>query len=327
MIFITGASGLAGGHIAQDLVGKGFQVTALKRAGSDLSFIKADIRQQITWLEGDVLEPLVLEKAMQGCTTVIHAAAMVSFEKGALKKMYQTNVEGTANIVNAALLAGVKQLIHISSVAALGRSKPSVEINEKSKWEKSGYNTNYALTKYLSELEAWRGHAEGLSTTILNPSVIIGPGDLSKSSGKIFKYVAEEKPFYTLGTVNYVDVRDIATIIHQLIKNPVDGERFILSSGHTTYKLLFETIAQSLEKKAPRIAVGKKLMQLAYYWETFKSIITGSKPLVTKEMIRVADKHFYYSNQKAQRQWNFEFRSLNESIVWTKGELESLNQL
>src|SRR6185436_10647609 len=120
----------------------------------------AGILDKVDWVEGDVLDVVALQDAMQGIDHVIHSAAIVSFVKKDRRDMYQVNVDGTANVVNMALEAGVKKLVHISSVAALGRTAGGGQVNEEKKWEESKINTHYAKSKFKAELEIWRGIGE-----------------------------------------------------------------------------------------------------------------------------------------------------------------------
>ena len=265
-ILITGATGLAGSATARRFLAEGHTVAALHRPGSDRSLLR-DLESQIDWREGDILDILSLEKALTDMDYVVHAAAVVSFVPRDEKAMYKVNVEGTANVVNACLKKGVRKLCHVSSVAALGRPDPriietgaTIVIDETQRWTDSPNNSAYAKSKYLAEVEVWRGIAEGLSAVIVNPSLILGEGDWQKSSTQLFKYVYDGKPFYTEGTVNYVDVRDIAEAIFELTLSEIDNERFILErwDGHVSRTLRL-SIAKGFDKKPPHIKVGPGL--------------------------------------------------------------------
>src|SRR5690606_4767935 len=126
---------------------------------------------------------------------------------------------------------------------AFGKDKLSEVITEESQWKESELNTAYAESKHLSELEVWRGHTEGLSVAIVNPSVILGPLNWNKSSTRLFKYVWDQNRFYPKGFINYVDVRDVAEVSIKLLEGEVNGRRFILNAGQLSYKDFFEKIA------------------------------------------------------------------------------------
>ena len=104
--------------------------------------------------------------------------------------------------------------------------KAEIVVDEDAKWEDSPYNSHYAQSKYLAELEVWRGIAEGLSAVVVNPSLVLGVGDWGRSSSRVFRYIWQEKPFYTDGQVNWVDVRDVAEIIFLLLEEKKFNRQF-----------------------------------------------------------------------------------------------------
>ncbi len=319
MVFLTGANGLIGSFIAREFLSEGVPVRAVRRANSDLRLIR-DIEDRIEWVEGDVLDVPFLESAIRGCTYVVHAAAVVSFSPKEREKLYKINVEGTANVVNVCLSEGIQKLAYISSVAALGRPSqqskdpqhPTV-VDENQKWEESPLNSHYAISKYQAELEVWRGVSEGLNSVIVNPSVVIGEGDWDKSSTALFKYVYNEKSFYTEGTFNYVDVEDVAEAVYRLVYSDIKNERFILNAGRTTYREFFELIARHMGKKAPSYRVTPLIAEIAWRWEALKAVFTGKPPLVTRETAQSSQQHFTYPATKLEKTLSFQFRTLDES--------------
>jgi nucleoside-diphosphate-sugar epimerase len=210
----------------------------------------------------------------------------------------------------------VDHLIHISSVAALGRQKGFQHVDEESKWVPGNLNTDYAESKYLAELEVWRGHEEGLNISIINPSVILAPPEQTKSSAQLFHYVMREKLFYTEGQLNFVDVRDVVEMIWQIHSRKIYGERFIANGGHTTFKNLFDQIAQRLNKKPPSVKMPSTLLSILALGEELRSLVTGTEPLITRQSTKLAKEFFYYSNEKALRKFNFEFHSLENTLDW-----------
>ena len=175
-IFVTGGTGFVGAYLLQYLVANGYQnITALKRPSSPMDLV-VSISNQIHWVEGDVLDLPVLEEVMKEVDQVYHCAAMVSFQPNDKEQMMQVNRQGTANIVNMAMHHKVKKLVHISSIAAIGKEKDQKIISELTKWKEDVNTTNYAKSKYAAEMEVWRGIAEGLKAVIINPSMILGSG-------------------------------------------------------------------------------------------------------------------------------------------------------
>ena len=251
MIAVTGATGLLGSFVVKKLLHEKCEVVGIKRKESNTNLLQG-YENKINWREADILDALSLEAALKDVDCVIHTAALVSFNPRQTKKVFAVNVEGTRNVVNACLELNIPRLIHISSVAALGREKGIINLNEQAKWAESPLNSIYAESKYFAELEVFRGQEEGLSTAIINPSIILAPADWTKSSAQVFNYVWREKPFYTTGSFNYVDVRDVADMVFSLSSAPINGERIIANGGTSTYQIIFEEIAKRFHKKKTR---------------------------------------------------------------------------
>lgn len=321
MILLSGATGIVGYFIAQQLLNKGYQVRALKRANSKTA--RLGKHPNLEWVEADVEDIPALEKAFQGIKYVIHCAAVVSFHQEDKQQMMDVNVAGTANMVNLALENDIQKFVHISSVAALGRKDGQAVIDETTQWEESKNNTNYAESKHLGELEVWRGHEEGLDTVILNPSIVIGPGDWHTSSMQVFKYVNQGRIFYPMGEMNYVDVRDVAEITCEMLFKEVSGERYILNAGKAPYKDVFGLISKYLNKPRPRYRVSYTLLTFAYVFDMLRSFLTRKKSIITRESLRLSKMSFMFSNEKIIREMDYKFRTLEESVAWTSGELKN----
>lgn len=319
-ILITGITGLVGSFTARRFLKEGFKVIGLKRINSDLSLLQ-DIESQIVWNEGDILDILALEKVIEQVNYVVHAAAIVSFAPKDRNRMFKTNVEGTINVVNLCLERKIKKLCFVSSVAALGRKISNekrinhvLEIDEKATWEDNPLNSNYAKTKYLAEMEVWRGQSEGLNSVIVNPSLILGEADWNKSSTQLLKYAFDEHKFYPAGNLNYVDVEDVAACIYQLIISDISNERFILSAGQIVYKDFFEKVASRFHKKAPLTLLSKTLTGIIWRLEAIRSFFTGNAPLITQETAISSSHSFDYQNDKIKKALSFSFKDLDKSL-------------
>lgn len=327
MILLTGATGLVGSFVAKRLVGEGHRVRVLVRPQAERSLL-TEISEHLDWAEGDVLDVLSLETALDGVTHVVHAAAVVSFVPRDRAAMYRVNVEGTANVVNACLRSGVRKLLHVSSVAALGRparpnpTGPTV-ITEASKWEESPLNSHYARSKYRAELEVWRAASEGLPVVVVNPSVILGEGDWGRSSTQLFRYAFDEHRFYPEGTLNYVDVLDVTEAIVRLLFSDLADERFILNAGAVPYREFLEKTAQAFGKQPPTVRVPRAATALLWRLEALRSLLTGSAPLLTRETAQSASHHFFFPNEKIRAATGLEFRSLDKTIERVVGALRS----
>jgi dihydroflavonol-4-reductase len=313
MILVTGANGLLGSFILRKLVAEGESVIALKRKTSD-THLTDDLKNKITWRDADITDTISLNELFKDASIVIHAAAMVSFNPREEDQLYKVNVEGTKNVVNACLTNNIKKLIHISSVAALGRQKGSSILDEGSKWIDSPLNSAYAKSKYLAELEVYRGIEEGLPASIINPSFILAPSDWEKSSSQMFRYIWKEKRFYSGGQANYVDVEDVAEMASKLCKQNFVGERFIASAGTISFKELFEQMALRLKKKAPSVRVGSKLLTAFALIEEMRCFVFGTKPLITRESVKATKEIFTYSNKKSVEYLNIKYKTLSETL-------------
>lgn len=271
---------------------------ALRRSNRLPFFIPAQIFSQVEWLDGDVLDTHVLEQAMEETDVVIHSAAMVSFAGADEKQMYKVNIEGTANVVNAALLKKVKRFVHVSSVAALGRTQNGETVSEKKEWEDSSTNTHYALSKYYAELEVWRGTGEGLDAVIVNPSMILGYGDWNNTSCALFKTAYGEFPWYSNGINGFVAVEDVARATVLLMESGISNQRFIVSGDNWSYRQLFNSMADAFGKKRPQREATPLMAAIAWRLEKVKSLVSGKPSLLTKESARVAQTSTYFDNSK-----------------------------
>lgn len=325
MILLTGATGLLGSHIAYELLQQGKKIRALKRKDSNSTLTEKifsfytnehiELLNAIEWVEGDVLDLGSLEDAMVGITHVYHCAAMVSFLPKERDKMMQVNIEGTANVVNTAMHAGVKKLCHISSIAALGSTIDGSMITEETWWKNNPSNSYYAISKYGAEREVWRAAEEGLNVVIVNPSFIIGPGDTSKSSSEAFGILRKGASWYTNGANGYVDVRDVAHAAIKLIESDVLNQRFILNAANLSYRSFFDKVLVQLNKPKTKREAGKFLLALAWRIEKLLAAIAGRNPIITKEKVGYALQISQYDGSKIQKTINFNYRNIDTSIM------------
>ncbi len=319
MILVTGANGLVGSHLCRELLTRNIPFKALVRKGSNLELIDDIPAEHL--IEGDILDETGLFEILRGVETVIHCAAIISFDPRMKKAMYQVNVNGTRNLVNTSLVHDVNKFIHLSSVAAISKDGKATRTDESVKWPGSQTPTDYGRSKYQAELEVFRGSAEGLEVHCFNPSIILGPGNWEKSSTRLFKYVFDEKKFYTEGFVNYVDIRDLVELLIKAIDKPGTDERYIVSSGSATYKEFFEIIARELSKKPPHIKVNRMVVNLTVLFAKVYSFVTGNSPLITRETARNSMRKVTYDNSKVKNEFGFSFRNLDESVRWVSREL------
>lgn len=252
----------------------------------------------VTWMHADLLDIYDVEEAMQGVTEVYHCAAIVSFKKEDKEQLLHFNTESTANIVNEAILQGVRKMVYVSSIAALGRSKEGTPITEEEQWEESRYNSVYAESKHRAELEVWRGQGEGLEAVVVNPGIIIGEGDWDTGSTSLVKMVHKEFPYYTGGINAWVDVADVVNAMYMLMKSNITGERFIVSAGNFSYKDVFTKLAAAMKRKPPHKLAGPFMSGIVWRLSVLKSMFTGKPSTLTKETATTAQRRAMYDNSK-----------------------------
>ncbi|MBA3706222.1 MAG: NAD-dependent epimerase/dehydratase family protein [Bacteroidetes bacterium] len=325
MILVTGGTGLVGTHLLFDLTRLGKKVRALKRSSSNIANVKKvfsyytphaeDLLKNIEWVNADLLDIYTLLDAMEGITEVYHCAAIVSFDPQEEIEMMRINIEGTTNMVNAALEKGIKKFCHMSSIAALGRAEHDVLTTEETYWKSSPENSNYSISKYGAEREVWRAAEEGLNVIIVNPSLIIGGGNWQQSSSNMFSKAYKGIKFYTNGGTGLIDVRDVSTLMIKLMENPINNERFLLIARNSTFKNYFDLIHEAFGNSKPSIKVGEFLSGFAWRAEKIKSMLTGEKALITKETARSAHKLSFFSNQKILKLFpDYKFIPLEQSV-------------
>lgn len=316
-IFVTGGTGFLGSYLLRYLVQQGERdIRALKRDTSDMTLVAA-IADQIEWVEGDILDLISLEEAMQGADLVYHCAAVVSYDARERDWLYEVNVTGTQNIVNTALHLGIEKLLHVSSIAALGRTKKSNRLDEKAEWQDENGQSNYSISKYLAELEVWRGIAEGLSAAIINPSVILGAGFWEKGTAKLFLNAWKQFPFYPQGGTGFVDVRDVARAAILLMNSDIQGERFIINGANWSYKEQMFAMSNALNKKPPSTKVTPFIQEVAWRLATVQAFVLRRPAFITKETARMSARRFYYDATKSVEQLALTYTPIEQTIAET----------
>ena len=321
MILVTGATGFVGSVLVRQLAEQNIAIRCIKRSTSVIPDILLPYAKFIDWREADILDTPLLEDAFEGVTQVYHCAAWVSFKQADKDPMIHTNVTGTANVVNLCMEHDAR-LVHVSSIAAVGIAKPGQLITEKNHLEETPANNIYAISKLESEMEVWRGIAEGLEAVVVNPSVIIGPSAGTEGSGKIFETVRNGLKFYTRGSCGLVDVEDVARCMIALMNSDISAERYIVNSENWDYKNLFETIARCFNQKPPATEAKPWMLELAWRGASLVATLTGKDPSLDKIAARAATVEQNYDNSKIKKEIGFEFKPVEKSI----GEVcDSLN--
>ncbi|MCO5269634.1 MAG: NAD-dependent epimerase/dehydratase family protein [Brumimicrobium sp.] len=327
MRFVTGGTGLIGSHLLIELAQQDEPITAIYTRQHKIAQVKKLFEyylqeeaeacfNRITWKVCDILDVSSLEEVMQGHTEVYHSAGFVSFARKDTGKLIDINRYGTANLVNLALSLGIKKFGFVSSTAAVGKKDvvEGIEITEETKWVKSSEIETYALSKYMAEKEVWRGINEGLNAVMVNPGVVIGAGDWKESSLAIFETVSKGLSYYPPGGTGYVDARDVARSLTQLMNKNIFGERYICVGVNAGFKELMDTIATQVGKKPPHKEITPFLMKIAYVFASIYSGITFSAPKLTKTVLKSSFTKTKFSNQKLKDAIGYEFYTLKESV-------------
>jgi dihydroflavonol-4-reductase len=321
-VFITGATGLLGLHLLKELVKQNKKIKALYRKEIPGGF------ECVEWIKGGLSDVILLEETLQGVQQVYHCAGKVSFDPKEKMELYKTNAEGTANVVNACLNNNVQKLLHVSSVSALGRIRKDTIINEDMQWSEETSNSFYGKSKYLAEMEVWRGIAEGLNAVMVNPTIILGAGDWNKGSSEIFKKAYDEFPYYSEGVTGFVDVKDVVHAMIALMESDISAERFIVNAENISYKTLFDMIAEAFHKKQPHKKITPFMAAAIWRLEAVRSLFTGSAPFITKETARTALAKAYFDNGKLMQALpSFQYTVLHDSVERICNELKSIHHL
>lgn len=324
MLVVTGATGFLGAHLTMTLLLKGHQVKAVKRATSNLSEFNSiamwrlkgqqHLLANFSWTDGDVTDVLSLDEAFRDAEYVFHCAAIVAF-KGHSDEMTKVNVEGTANVVNACLKAHVKKLLYVSSTAALGRTDNQQEITEETQWVDDSNNTEYAVSKHLAELEVWRGMEEGLEVFVVNPGIILGPGQWDKGASRLFNNIKNGFKFYTNGINGFVGVEDVAEVLASIGLSDIKNKRFLMVAENLSYKSLFEMMAHALKSKEPSIELKPSyLFWLKWPVKIYAALVSSSS--ISYETLKTSVKKHRYSN-KAITDSGFRFTPIQKVIEET----------
>lgn len=314
MILVTGATGFLGSEVALQLVQQGNNIRCTKRSSSIIPEILKPLGDCIEWVEADLMDIFALENALNGgITQVYNCAAWVSLKQADKKEMINTNVTGTANLVNLCLLQNIR-LVHVSSVAAIGLAKPGDLITEIHHLDRDTETDGYAISKLESEMEVWRGIAEELDAVIVNPSIILGANAGTAGSGQLFETVRKGLKFYTLGSSGFVDVQDVAKCIIALMNTTITGERYIINAENRAYKQITAEIANGFGITPPATLAKPWMMTLAWRAARIIGVLTGKTPSLDKVSAQAASMTRDYDNSKIKKATGIEFKPLSNTI-------------
>lgn len=313
-ILITGATGFLGSYVARCLLHHGYQnIVCLKRKSSNMKFV-TDFADQVEWAVADVLEISSLSDIVVDVDAIIHSAAMISLDPKDRSMLYRVNVEGTENLVNLALDNEIKKFVHVSSIAAIGRTGRVEIISEDTEWEDNPINSHYGISKFRAEMELWRAASEGLSMAIVNPSLILGTGNWNYGTPAILRRVESGLGFYPKGKIGIVDVRDVAEACVKLLESDIVNQRFIISAENISYKDVLFRIADALKVKRPAFMIPKILHTPGWIFEALVSKIMGRAPLITKESLKTTSIDTVFNNSKSVDKLGLKYRNMSDAV-------------
>lgn len=322
MVFVTGATGILGRVIVLELLKKGKNVRAAKRAASNLDDVKHSYSfytenpdgffNKIEWVNVDFDDIQSIQDALHGVEEVYHCAAKVGFNPKDDKEMYHTNVKGTQNLLYACEGSEVKKFLFVSSIAVLDIDNEYGELDEDSDFNPKEDHSAYAISKHLAEMEAWRASAEGMNIVIVNPGMIVGSGNWGNSSGDIFPTM-EKNSFTFSGGTSYADVRDVAEISIELMERNIFGERFIIISENKKYADLAKQIRKELGLKEAKI-LSEFQLNIGIVANTLFGWLIPPLKMVTKSNVEAISRMKIVSNRKVKERLNYTFIPLEETI-------------
>ncbi len=304
MILVTGSTGFVGSQLCRALVERGQAVRAFHRSTSSLKALEDLPGDSLEHVIGDITQPETLVKAMQGVETVFHTAAVSSaMDQAGLKRV---TVAGTRNVLRAAMEAGVKRVVHTSSIVAMGVPRPSptgpnLPVNENHTWNYRPEWWPYGYAKYLAELEVQAAVARGLDVVIVNPTVIVGAGDVNRVQGGAIIQVARGRaPLAVAGGLNIVHIQDVVQGHLLAMERGRCGERYILGGENLSVASFIALVAYLAGVRPPWLVLPGRLLRLAAGPLSFKPI--HKRLPFSPDLVRMAGFYFYYDTSKAQQE-------------------------
>lgn len=310
-ILITGATGFVGSYILRRLISTGYtKVTAIYRRSSPFDLIPEDIKHRVTWHICDITDKDELSELVKEVEVIIHCAALVSFWPKQYDLMNRINHLAVKDLISIAEGCGVKRLIHLSSVEALGYE--DLINNEDSLYDEATAMSRYSITKRRADQEI---KSSNLDYTIYHPGFILGGGYWDRAPLNFIKKIYEGMSFYPSGAIGVVDVRDVAEILVTNIDNvATHRQAFILVADNVKHERYFRKIANHLELQTKFKKLDEPLISVAIWSESMKAIFTKVAPLITRETYKISSKDLKFDNKKIRATTGFEFRGVNESI-------------
>ena len=319
-VFITGATGFVGGHVARLYAAEGASLRLLTRQTSRLDSLAGIDAEMV---KGDLREPENLRLALSGCDALVHVAADYRLWVRDPEQMYAANVDGTRELLKLAREVGVQRVVYTSSVATMGFKADGTIVNEETPVALADMIGHYKRSKFLGELEAKRAAKSGQHVMILNPTTPIGPGDAKPTpTGRIIvDFLNKKFPAYVDTGLNLVDVMEVARMHVVALDRGTPGERYILGGENLTLKQILDRMSAITGLPSPKRKVPHAVaMTFALFDETITGKLRGKEPRATVEAVRMGKKMMFASSAKAERELGFKvlpvYPALRAAIDW-----------
>ncbi len=329
-VFLTGATGFVGGHVARELAARGADLLLLTRSTSNLANVESLLSgSEVDTVTGDLLSPDSLRPAIRGCDAVMHVAADYRLWVRDPDAMYRSNVEGTRALLHIAREEKVSRFVYTSSVATMGFKSDGTIVDENTPVSLADMIGHYKRSKFLAEQVAIEAAHAGQSVIILNPTTPIGAGDLKPTpTGRIVvDFLNRKFPAYVDTGLNLVDVAEVART-HADCLNPstgLSGERYILGGENLTLKQILDKMSAITGLPSPTMKVPHAVaMAFAFFDETLTGRILGKEPRATVEAVSMGKKKMFASSANAERELGFRivpvYTALRCAIDWFRAK-------
>lgn len=321
-VFVTGATGFVGSHVAKELAAQGAQMRILTRKTSNLANLEGVTGETVV---GDLLAPEGLRRAIRGCDAVMHVAADYRLWVRDPKAMYAANVEGTRALLKIAREEGVRRFVYTSSVATMAFRSDGTIVDEATPVTLDHMVGHYKRSKFMAEHVALEAAATGQQVMVLNPTTPIGAGDIKPTpTGEIVvDFLNRKFPAYVDTGLNLVDVTEVArTHVAALDPNVGRvGERYILGGENLTLKQILDKMSAVTGLPSPTMQVPHAVaMAFAFVDENIQGRLLGKEPRATVEAVRMGKKKMFASSAKAERELGFHvvpvYEALRQAIAW-----------
>jgi dihydroflavonol-4-reductase len=319
-VFLTGATGFVGGHVARAYAAEGAELRLLTRKTSNLAGLEGIAAEMVV---GDLRQPEGLRSALAGCDALVHVAADYRLWVRDPEEMYAANVNGTRELLRLARELGVPKVVYTSSVATMGFKRDGTIVDEATPVSLDEMIGHYKRSKFLAEQEAIAAARAGQHVMILNPTTPIGPGDAKPTpTGRIVvDFLNKNFPAYVDTGLNLVDVSEVARMHVVALERGTPGERYILGGENLTLKQILDRLSAITGLPSPTMKVPHAVaMAFAFFDENFTGKLRGKEPRATVEAVRMGRKMMFASSAKAVRELGFEVKpvygALRGAVEW-----------